>query len=177
MKFDEYMIAPLWDDERNIVDSMKINDIRKAAESMVNCFGYNPIETIDILAADPLGRSNALLLALYFVLYEAKKERWIDARNETEVWFCKQFCEFDGFKELVELYSINIDAPESIQDKFFIKLMQAFGGQMHRTLLQTFSSFVFAVLGDPEERFCKGVGEQVRELLGQGDRFWRMPMI
>lgn len=180
-QFVNYMTQPLWDDEATMVtgmiDTSNLPEIRKAAENMVNCFGFDPKEALDAIASDTLGRSNILLLALYFVQFEATKETWIDGRNEQEVEMCKRICELDGFKELIDLYSVNVDEPKIDQDKVFIKLMKTISGQMHRTNLQTFSSLMFAVLGDPEERFCKNVGEQVREVLGGGDRYWRMPMI
>jgi len=123
------------------VDEINLSELAETIDKMVNVFGF------DVESLANAAPTNAVPLSVAWVRFWSAQPEWrFDGRNEIAGRICRQFVSMDAFSAL-----------ESNQDELALQTFATLmtvpytrSGEtlqtMHRTLMQTFSGFVFCVL-------------------------------
>ena len=165
MTLNEYLMM----DTKDLV-LQDVREVRKAAESKVNVFGFDAKGLMEDIKGAVCGGINATAFAVCCAYYEATEQTWIDGRNEFSNERLKKICCTEEFMDVYRKLETTIEPYMS----YFRVLAQEIGRQLHRTNLQTLSSFIIYVLGtQADEALCK----KVIEVCDNEEKFWRLPMI
>ena len=124
----------------NDVEDKDVNKIFRTAESMVNCFGLSSEEIAEKLTEE--GKENTVNLASAWVKFWSEQPEYaFDGRNEVAGRLCKEIANSEPFKELVPTL-------DQVKLKFFRMGCEEEGRRMHKTLMQSFSGFLFYILNE-----------------------------
>ncbi len=146
------------------------SDIRKAAEVETNCFGYNPKETVsNAHVISPHKIDTMVRLAVFQVIYESNEQTWIDERNKQSNEVLKALSYTDSFKKISKNVQNNMNEDEI---RFYKRVAEDIGIHMHRTVLQTYSSFVLYVLA-----YYPEIKTFLQEFRGSEDRYYQFCLI
>ena len=133
-------------------------------ESMVNNFGFHEDAVLQDLLCDDTGKKNLMELSVRWISYWGKQPEYrFDGRNEVAGHICREIVGFESFEDL------SSDIGDNFTD--LIETRHKYGSlaTMHRTLMQTFSGFVFHAIHLIDNENARRIDEQMTDL---HDEYW-----
>ena len=151
-RFVEMMKAETFNKENMI-------ELSRLIESMVNNFGFHEDAVLQDLLCDDTGKNNLTELSVRWISYWGKQPEYrFDGRNAVAGCICREIVGCRCFDDILSVIGNNFVA--------LIETRHKYGSleTMHRTLMQTFSGFLFHAIHLLDNENARRIDEQMTDL-------------
>lgn len=188
--------AIMYDDEKNKVFRSEIEGLVNRLERDVNVLGFNPEKIYDEFHVhiDEINKRNRplayryaenrlFILALHWINFWGTAEKnkvygkfyaGIDGRNEIACEICKEICQRDDFKKILNFYTepLNFDSQGDYLEEAYKCFIEK-SNIMHKTNMQTATGLMIYALTRNEE------ADDIKKYLSEkyGDKYYKIPLI
>ena len=146
-------------------------DFWKTCDSMVNCYGIHKEEIAEALASNRMAELRAVKFALSWIQFWASQPNYMfDGRNEIAGEICRKLVSSKYYGRLYTKYvSCNTEGAA------FEWLVGENAARMHRTLVQSLSGVLFAIISESDRPDVKKLASVL--VPERGEKWYRMPLI
>lgn len=159
-----------YDDEKKVLYRDKVNDLFKVWEAKVNSFSYDPKKDVLGICSDEGNKLLYTHLALEWINFHIVNTVAIDGRNAYAMRMIRMVADTEEYQNLYfEYFSKAKTEPTGYNLVAFQFCKNA--PRMHRTLMQSLTSFMLCVLANVSEELNTAMTEKTCV------DWWKLPLI
>lgn len=173
-EFLEYVnTTPFFNDETKVRFDKEIEVFFKHCENLVNPFGFDPRPVVEELMKDAYLRCLFLHIALEWIHFHTDSLVYMDDRNRIAIRLIGEFSQTEDFPKIYEMY-FSEDDRENASFAGVARYFLFLASRMHRTLMQSFTGFLFCFFANYPSFFDNSNREMEEKY---GEKWWSLPLI
>lgn len=159
-----------YDDEKKVLYRDKVNDLFKVWEAKVNSLSYNPEKDVLGICSNEDNKCLYTHLALEWVNFHIVNTVSIDGRNAYAMRMIRMVADTKEYQDLYSGYFSKANTESTGYNLVAFQFCKN-APRMHRTLMQSLTSFMLCILANVSEKLDTVMCENTCE------DWWKLPLV